>query len=463
MPSFVWLQDGTAILDDLRLPASQQTFERLDPVTAKRHPVLDMKRAVASLKSIAPEVDIRGALPWPVAFNSAGKQALYLFAGDLFLLDLDSSAFFRITRTPEDEKDPQFSPDGHFVSFVRANDLYIWDPAAKKETQLTHDGSQTTLNGTLSWVYWEEVFGRHDTGYWWSPDSQSIAYLQTDEAGVPVSTFVDFSPANPRLIHQTYPRPGDHNPVVRVGVIAVDSASNHWIPVRDKPYEWLLRVNWLPDGKHLSFKTLDHSQRELGLYLSDREGSDVKRLLTETDPAWVNVNDDLYFLRDGHFLWASERDGFMHLYRYAADGTLVNQVTRGDWPIVSSHGGAFWVHQGVVGIDQARNWIYFTALKDGSVERQLYRIDSDGSGLKRISTEPGTHAIEMSPDATYYFDTYSNIRTLPSLRLHAANGDLKATIAAPRPELLPRDLQYPQLSDHPGGGRLCHARAGIEA
>ncbi len=159
------------------------------------------------------------------------------------------------------------------------------------------------------------------------------------------------------------------------------------------------------DGKHLSFKTLDHSQRELGLYLSDREGSDVKRLLTETDPAWVNVNDDLYFLRDGHFLWASERDGFMHLHRYAGDGTLVNQVTRGDWPIVSSHGGAFWVHQGVVGIDQARNWIYFTALKDGSVERQLYRIDSDGSGLKRISTEPGTHAIEMSPDATLLFDS----------------------------------------------------------
>ena len=129
---------------------------------------------------------------------------------------------------------------------------------------------QTTLNGTLSWVYWEEVFGRHDTGLLVVAQiQQSIAYLQTDEAGVPVSTFVDFFPVNPRLIHQTYPRPGDHNPVVRVGVVAVDSASNHWIPVTGKPYEWLLRVNWLPDGKHLSFKTLDRSQRELGLYLSD--------------------------------------------------------------------------------------------------------------------------------------------------------------------------------------------------
>ena len=305
------------------------------------------------------------------------------------------------------------------------------------------------MNGTLSWVYWEEIFGRHDTGYWWSPDSESIAYLQTDEAGVPVSTFVDFSPVNPRVIHQAYPKPGEHNPVVRVGVVALDSASTHWIPVSDKPYEWLLRVNWLPDGKHLSFKTLDHSQRELGLYLSDRDGRVVKRLLTETDPAWVNVNDDLYFLRDGHFLWASERDGYMHLYRYAADGTLVNQVTRGNWAIVSSHGGAFWVHQGVVGIDQANNWIYFIALKDGSVERQLYRINCDGSGLKRISAEPGTHEIGMSIDASCYFDAYSNIRTLPALRLHAADGGLKTTLAAPRPELLPPDLQYPQLTTIP--------------
>ncbi len=451
VPAFAWLPNGTAILDDVQLPPSQQTFEILDPVTGKRRTALDMRQAVASLNSLAPANETKDALPWPISFNSSGKQAIYLFDGDIFLLDLGSSAFTQITKTADEEKNPQFSPDGRYVSFVRANNLYVWDISLKKERQLTHDGSQTILNGTLSWVYWEEVFGRHDTAYWWSPDSQSIAYLQTDEGGVPVSTFVDFSPANPRLIHQTYPRPGDHNPVVRVGVIAVDKGVNHWVKVTDKPYEWLLRVTWLPDGKHLSFKTLDHSQRELGLYLVDRQGGDGKRLLTETDPAWVNVNDDLYFLRDGHFLWASERDGFMHLYRYAADGSLVNQVTKGDWAIVSSHGGAFWVHQGVVGIDQENNWIYFTALKDGSVQRQLYRIDADGRGLKKISAEPGTHEIGMSPDAHYYFDAYSNIRTLPALRLYAADGEMKATIASPRPQLLPADLQYPELTTIPAG------------
>jgi dipeptidyl-peptidase 4 len=442
VPSYLWLSDGTAILDT-------NTFEKLDPVTGKQHPVLDMQRAVSSLKSIAPEVDVHGKLPWPVAFNHMGKQAVYLFGGDLFLLDLDSSAFSRLTQTPQEEKDPQFSPNGRFVAFVRDNNLYLLDVPAKKESQLTHDGSQTTLNGTLSWVYWEEVFGRHDTAYWWSPDSASIAYLQTDEAGVPISTFVDFVPVDPRLIHQTYPKPGEHNPVVRVGVIDVNSGSNRFIPVTGKPYEWLLRVNWLPDSQHLSLKTLDRSQRELGLYLSDLQGREVRRVLTETDPVWVNVNDDLYFLRDGHFIWASERDGYMHLYRYAADGTLVNQVTKGNWSLVSSGGGVFWVRQGVVGIDERSDWIYFTALKDGSVERQLYRIHSDGSSMQRISTEPGTHSIGMSPDAQYYFDAYSNIRTLPTLRLHAAGGALKATIAAPRTALLPTGLEYPRLMTIP--------------
>jgi dipeptidyl-peptidase-4 len=443
LPRYVWLNDGTAILDE------SDTFELLDPVTTRRRPILDMKKAVASLKSVDPDADAHSRLSWPIAFNTIGKQALYLFDGDLFLLDLGSSTFSRLTQTPEEEKDPLFSPNGRYVSFVRNNNLFLWDLSAKKETQLTHDGSPTTLNGTLSWVYWEEVFGRQDTAYWWSPDSASIAYLQTDETGVSVSTFVDFTPVDGRLIHQAYPKPGEHNPAVRVGVIAVDSASNHFIAVTGKAYEWLLRVNWLPDSKHLSFKTLDRSQRELGLYLSDPQGNDVRRLLTETDPAWVNVNDDLYFLHDGRLLWASERDGYMHLYRYSADGTLINQVTKGNWALVSSAGGAYWVRKGVVGIDEAKDWIYFTALKDGSVERQLYRIHSDGSGMQKISIEPGTHSIGMSPDARYYFDAYSNIRTLPALRLHAASGELKATIAAPQSRLLPSGLEYPQLTTIP--------------
>jgi dipeptidyl-peptidase 4 len=449
VPSVLWLEDGSAILDDERLSAEQRTFEKLDPSTGKRHAILDMKQAMASLKSIGADPGVKGALPWPEAFNRSGSQALYLFRGDVFLLDFPSSTFSRVTNTESEEKDVQFSPDGRFVSFVRDNNIYAWDLRSKRELQLTRDGSSTILNGTLSWVYWEEIFGRKDTGYWWAPDSSSIAYLQTDESGVPVSTFVDFSPIDQQLIHQPYPKPGEQNPKVRVGVASLGGSSTRWISITDKPYEWILRVKWLPDAKRVSFETMDRSQREIGLYFADLKADSVKRILTETDPAWVNIHDDLYFLRDGHFLWASERDGFMHLYRYALDGTLINQVTVGNWAMVSSGGGAFWVRRGVVGINEGKQWIYFTTLKDSSVGRQLYRVNFDGSELVKVSTESGTHSISMSFNAAYYFDTYSNIRTLPTLCLHTADGQLKVALAAARPELLPAEIQYPQITNIP--------------
>ena len=445
VPHTLWLSDNTAILYDTRQPESQRSFELLDPSTGKHAPILNMSAAIASLHSLTPDSSIQTALPWPASFDSTGHEALYELNGDLFLLNLPTATFTRVTQTPAGEKDSAFSPDGRLISFVRDNDLYVYNIAAKTESRLTTDGSATTLNATLSWVYWEEVMGRRDTAYWWSPDSQSIAYLQTDETGSPISTFVDFAPVNQRIIHQVYPKPGDNNPRVRVGVIAINSipAATHWITVSDKPYEWLFGIKWLPDSARISLQTLDRPQTNLGLYIADTRSGSSTRILTETDPYWVNVSDDLYFLKDGkHFLWASERTGYMHLYLYQLDGTLVNAVTKGDWAIASAGGIAPWVHQAVVGIG---DWIYFTALKDSSIERHLYRIRPDGSGLEKISAEPGAHRISMSPDAKYYLDQYSNIRTLPALNLHTSDGKLKSTLAAPRPELLPAGIQYPEL------------------
>jgi dipeptidyl-peptidase-4 len=446
VPQYAWLNDGTAVLYDTRLPESQRTFEKLDPSTGQRHAMLDMSKAVGSLASLQRIPEVKQALPWPRAFDGAGNLAAYEFHGDIFLLDLRSSRFTRVTDTPAEEKDTQFSPDGRFLSYVRENDLYAYDIANKKEIRLTNDGSKTTLNGTLSWVYWEEVFGRQDTGYWWSPDSRSITYLQTDEAGVPISTFVDFAPVDPNIIHQVYPKAGERNPRVRVGVVSVREPVTRWMEVNDKPYEWVLRVKWLPDSARVSLQMLNRTQTEMGLYFADAKTGASRLVLTETDPYWVNTSDDLYFMKDGaHFLWASERDGYMHLYRYEMNGTLINQVTKGNWALASAGGIVAWLRRAVVGVDENRDWIYFTALKESSVERQLYRIKSDGSGLAKLTSEAGTHRISMSPDARYYFDVYSNIRELPALRLCDAEGKQPLTLARPRPELLPADIQYPEL------------------
>ena len=194
-------------------------------------------------------------------------------------------------------------------------------------------------------------------------------------------------------------------------------------------------------------RTMPRAQTELSLYLADRRTGAATRILTETDPGWVNMTDDLYFLKDGeHFLWPSERDGYMHLYRYRFDGKLENQVTKGPWALASAGGIAYWVRQALVGVDEKGDWVYFTALERSSIERHLYRVHEDGSGLTRLSKEPGTHRISMSPDARFYLDTFSDIRTLPALLLHGSDGTSRQTLAAPRPELLaPYNVQYPEL------------------
>jgi len=159
VPDVKWLDDGTAIIYDVRKPEAERTFEKLDPATGQRTPILNMSQALASLKTMAKEADladakIKDALPWPAVLDNKGQRAVCEIKGDIYLLDLASSSFTRVTNTPDEEKDGQLSPDASKIAFVRKNDIYVYDIAGKKESRLTRDGSASTLNGTLSWVYW---------------------------------------------------------------------------------------------------------------------------------------------------------------------------------------------------------------------------------------------------------------------------------------------------------------------
>ncbi len=446
VPTTAWLDDETLVLLDNRRPPAEQTFEKLNPATGQRQSIVDAVRALADLRRAVEGMN-PDVLPWPLAFDGSGAQALYIFKGDVFVLELNSAHFRRLTSTPAEETSASFSPNGRRVAYVRTNDLYFFDLDTNRETRITRDGSETLLNGTLSWVYWEEVFGRRDIGYWWAPDSQAIAYLQSDESEVDLTYFVDFQPFSPRVIRQRYARAGRANPRVRLGITELGHDATTWLQISDKPFEYIVRAKWLPDGHRLSLETMPRVQTELSLYFADRKTGKATHVLTDTNPGWVNMTDDLYFFNDGqHFLWPSERDGYMHLYRYRMDGTLENQVTKGRWATANAGGLAPWVHQAIVGVDEKNGWIYFTALEQSSIERHLYRVHPDGSGFARISKEPGTHRISMSPDAGYFLDRYSDVRTLPSLRLHASDGALVQAVTAARPQLLaPYDVQLPEL------------------
>jgi len=447
VPKFAWRPDSTLLLYDDRQPSALRAFEILDPSTGLRRPFGDASKALATLNELLPASDRVSVLAWPSALDEGAAQGLYTFGGDLYLLTLATAAWTRVTNTTPAETAARFSPDGNKIAFIRDHDLYVYEIAARSEKQLTDDGSETILNGTLSWVYWEEVFGRRDIGYWWSPDSQAIAFLRTDEADVALSHFVDVVPVPPRLLTQRYPVAGTPNPKVRVGVVELPNPSPSWVQIAESSYEYIARVQWLPDSRRLAIHTMPRDQTRLDVWLVNRGGAGATRLLTETDPGWINITDDLYFLKDGHHvIWASERDGYQHLYRYTIDGALVNRITKGDWAIASNAGGVFWARQAVAAIDELKDWIYFVALEKSSIERQLYRIHNDGSGFSRLSKEKGTHLIRFSPNGLYYVDRFSDVRSLPSLTLHAADGALVQTIAAPRNELLaPYAMQFPEL------------------
>jgi dipeptidyl-peptidase-4 len=453
LPSFAWQKDGTGLVLDRREPEAKRTLTRLDPGTGVQTAAVDAGKALKSLKTLTGEEESPKSLSWPIAFGAGGRLALYLFKGDIFLLDLASSRFTRITQTEATEKGAAFSPDGKKVSFVRDNNLFVFDIAGRQERQLTLDGSETLLNGTLSWVYWEEIFGRQDIGTWWSEDSRAIAFLQTDESPVSLSYFVDFNPDVARLIKQRYPQAGGNNPKVRVGVADIEDGRISWPDFKDVSYEYIVRVKWLPDSRRLSVETLNRNQDELDLYFVDRSTNKPDHILKETDAGWVNITDDLYFLKDGrHFIWASARDGHMHLYRYTMDGALVNQITRGNWSVHSSGGGVFWLRKAMAAIDEKDGWIYFGALEKSSVERHLYRIRPDGTAMERLTKEDGSHAITFSPDKKYYFDRYSNVSTLPSLRLYKKDGGLVSVVAEAEPEPLAKfDVSFPELFTIPAG------------
>ncbi len=447
LPSFCWLKDGTALIYYPLLPKKERTIFKFNPETGQQNPILKAEKALKSLKGLLNKKKLPKVLPWPLAFDGLGKRALYLFEDDIFLLDLKDSKFSKITGSKAKEKSPRFSPDGQKIAFVRDNNLFVYDIESEQEKQLTRDGSSTILNGTLSWVYWEEVFGRQDIGYWWSKDSRFIAFLHTDESPVSLMHFVDFKPYVPRVITQRYPKAGTSNPRIRVGVVDVKERRIIWADFNKIPYEYLVRVKWLPDSKQLAVETLNRAQTELNLYFVDIASGQPTHILKETDPGWVNIHDDLYFLKDGqHFIWASERDGYNHLYLYQMDGKLANQITKGLWSIHSAGGGVYWLRQAVTSIDDQNNLIYFTALKKSSIERHLYRIKFDGSQMERLTKEDGTHRIAFSPDSKYYFDVYSNISTLPSLALYKNSGQLTKIIAKPRPAKLAKfDVQYSEL------------------
>ena len=423
-PQYIWLEEGRVLLLDPRVEESRRTLEYFDPRTGERTPVADREQFLAALGR-ASGGESPASIRWPDALDRSGTRAVYIEGGDLYLLELDGVSVRRLTKTPQPESGVSFSPDGKWVAFIRDNDLFVLDGESGAEKRLTSGATDTLLNGPLSWVYWEEIYDHTDVPYQWSPDSNAIAYLQTDDSPVSVSTFVNFRPATQEAVRQRYPKAGQANPRVRLGVVELVSAHTRWLDCGN--YEYLVRFDWLRDGETVAVQTQNRRQSELRLFFADRKTGTSRLVLMETHPAWININNCLYFLKDGRrFIWCSERDGYRHLYLYDLEGRLQAQLTQGEFMVVGSGSRFLGVnHDGLCGVDEARGLVYFTSNQDSLRDRQLYRVRLDGTGGVRISVGAGVHAVGFSPNLGLFLDVYSNASTPPELTLREPSGNLR--------------------------------------
>ncbi len=354
--------------------------------------------------------------PQRFQWSPKGDALLFVAQGNLYWFDLKTQGGKRLTSSKEAAEDPKISPDGKTVSFVRGFDLWIVDIATGKETRLTSDGKEELLNGKLDWVYPEELDIR--TGYWWSPDSSQIAFLQMDEKSVTRYPIVNFLTYTGESELERYPKAGDANPVVRVGVISAKGGAPRWIDTGTEKDIYLPRVNWLLDAKRLMIQRMNRAQNKLELLLTDATSGKAQIHLTEEDKNWINVHDNLYFFSDGkRFLWSSERDGFRHLYLYDLTGKLLKQVTSGGWEVT-----------GVVRVDEKKGVVYFNGSEKTVLENHLYRVALDGGPPTRLTNVDGSHGINMSPDAAYYVDTWSTTMAPARQDLYRADGTKALTI-----------------------------------
>lgn len=374
-------------------------------------------------------------------FNQARNAILITIREDLFVYGIATGRATKVTSSAGAKTEATFSPDGRRVAYVKNHNLFVTGVDAPAERSLTSDGSATLLNGTLDWLYTEELYGRGNSrGYWWSPDSSRIAFLQFDERAVPEFALVDDMPYRGTVERRRYPKAGDPNPTVRLGVVSVEDGNARWVDTTRYSDFLIVSVTWAPESREIVYQVQDRTQTWLDLNRADAGSGAARNILRETSTAWVerwqDSSVDPIWLPDGSFLWLSERSGWRHFYRYAADGTLMKQLTQGDWEIRRTHG-----------IDRAGRWVYFTSTAQSPVGLDLYRVGIDGSGLQRISTTAGHHAVFVNPSRTMFLDSWSDITTPPQVRLYSTEAPKPVRVVDGNvlPALTDRGLSVPEM------------------
>lgn len=327
--------------------------------------------------------------------NNTNQIFRHSFTADYYLYDTTTKKVSKVFDFQVQE--PTFSPDGKKIAFARDNNLFVFDIASKQITAITSDGKKNSvINGITDWVYEEEfAFVR---AFDWSKDSKKVAYIRFDESQVPEFSMSMFKKdLYPTVETFKYPKAGEKNSEVSLHIYDIASKGTQKVNLSQYADFYIARMKWTNEANVLSAQVLNRHQDNLDLLFIDGNSGAAKVVLNEKDKAYIDVTDNLTFLKDNSFIWTSEKDGFNHIYLYDKTGKLKNQVTKGNWEVTNYYG-----------FDEKNNTVFYQSVENGSINRDVYSINLNGKNKVRLSKSIGTNAATFSPNFQYFITTFSS-------------------------------------------------------
>ena len=312
-----------------------------------------------------------------------------------------------MTNDEDKEINPTVSPDGNYVAYTKNNDLYTVNLTTLKENRITKDGSETILNGYASWVYMEEILGRRGKyrTFWWSPNSKYIAFFRSDDSKIPLFTITDAPGLHGVVETQRYPKVGDPNPEIKIGMVGPDGGNMVWAAFNEKDDQYFGQPYWKPDGSSLLVQWMNRLQNNLIIYDVNVFTGSKSVFYNETQKTWIDLDDQggrIQFMKDGTgLILQSDATGWNHLYFHDMKGKQINAITNGKFTVTN-----------IEYVDEKRGIVYFTARSlENTARTDFYRVGINGKNMERLTIGDYSNRIDLSPGASYFVTTYSNSAT----------------------------------------------------
>ena len=329
------------------------------------------------------------------------------FLANFYIYDIAAKSLVKLS--DDKVQEPTFSADGAKVAYGKSNNLYVYDIASKTTKQITTDGKKNAIiNGITDWVYEEEfAFVR---AYDWNKSGDKISYIRFDETAVPEFTMEIYGEnLYPDTQTFKYPKAGEKNSTVSLHIYDVKAGTSKEIKLGNYSDFYIPRIKWTNDAQTLSVQVLNRHQNNLDLIFVDANSGAPTVVLNEQDKAYVDITDNLTFLNDNSFIWTSEKDGYNHIYHYSQTGKLLDQITKGNWEVTAYYG-----------FDDKTGNIFYQSVENGSINRDVYRINLNGKNKVRLSALTGMNDAVFSPDFDFFINTFSNVTQPTTYTLNSA-------------------------------------------